>query len=429
MAQETITGNDWLASLPFNDIPLGMHLSVGGLVFENWDTQTYDPDSSRTLFRFKSSEGSTANFSETSTGSEDTSGTNAGTLAIASATSGVNITATWSDQWTTSSERYSTDISFRNTGGTATAADDVTYRLVESSSESSSNTASGSTGQFSERLSLAFASARYVFQFEQATSGNWTWSNAAQATIAGRYSGTVSKYNFREIDSQLSLSMTAAIVGEEATGQISINLKNVRYAQDDFSVTTAKFAFTMREEEFASLPPVTPEDGVDLGAISANIGVFHQFVMRGDNTIAVTSATGAEIDAGAGNDRLTGGAGDDTLIAGAGRDALSGGRGNDTFVLRFSDYDFSTAKSVLADTVADFKFTATEQDSILLEGFGEVVAFKTLADARTAGTDATVVYESSTGKFWYNEDVDAALVGALNFATVKGIPANYWTDA
>ncbi|MEY4466333.1 MAG: hypothetical protein RIR21_126, partial [Pseudomonadota bacterium] len=37
--------------------------------------------------------------------------------------------------------------------------------------------------------------------------------------------------------------------------------------------------------------------------------------------------------------------------------------------------------------------------------------------------------ESKTGNFWYNEDGDSALVGALAFANVKGISDSYWLAA
>jgi hypothetical protein len=40
-----------------------------------------------------------------------------------------------------------------------------------------------------------------------------------------------------------------------------------------------------------------------------------------------------------------------------------------------------------------------------------------------------VIYESGTGKFWHNEDGDSALVGAMAFATVKGLSNDYLVQA
>ena len=94
-----------------------------------------------------------------------------------------------------------------------------------------------------------------------------------------------------------------------------------------------------------------------------------------------------------------------------------------------SDFNFASSKTVLADTITDFKYTATEKDTLDLEGFGDVEVYKTLALAKTAKSTAEVIYESGTGKFWYNEDGDSALAGAMAFATIKGIPDTYWTAA
>jgi Ca2+-binding RTX toxin-like protein len=144
----------------------------------------------------------------------------------------------------------------------------------------------------------------------------------------------------------------------------------------------------------------------------------------------ISGGTGNDtILGGIGKDVLSGGAGDDILSGGLGTDKLTGGAGNDTFTISKSDFDFTSAKTVLADTIADFKYTATEKDSISLDGFGDVDVFQTLALAKKAGTTANVIYESKTGNFWYNEDGDSALAGALLFANAKGIPDTYWTAA
>jgi hypothetical protein len=52
-----------------------------------------------------------------------------------------------------------------------------------------------------------------------------------------------------------------------------------------------------------------------------------------------------------------------------------------------------------------------------------------VAVAKKAGSTANVIYESKTGNFWYNEDGDSALAGALLFANAKGIPDTYWVAA
>ena len=58
-----------------------------------------------------------------------------------------------------------------------------------------------------------------------------------------------------------------------------------------------------------------------------------------------------------------------------------------------------------------------------------MAVFQTVALAKKAGSTANVIYESKTGNFWYNEDGDSALAGAMMFANAKGIPDTYWVAA
>ena len=203
------------------------------------------------------------------------------------------------------------------------------------------------------------------------------------------------------------------------------SIKTQEHIAEEYEFKTA--AFTLKENNAGyDFPGNAGIDEANFAVVTetneAAEGV-RQLILQGNNVIVIKSQDGYEFDAGAGNDKLTGGKGDDVLIAGAGKDTLIGGSGSDTFVLRKSDYDFSSVKTVLADTISDFKFVSGgEQDEVSLEDFGEKASFKTIAAAKAAKSTANVIYESSTGKLWYNEDGDSGLVGILNFATVKGIP-------
>lgn len=163
-------------------------------------------------------------------------------------------------------------------------------------------------------------------------------------------------------------------------------------------------------------------------SIANVISVAGQYAYAGANTITIksTAAQTASVDGGAGNDKITGGAGNDSITGGAGKDTMTGGGGDDTFYLNFDDYDFTSSKTLLADTIIGFKYTGSESDAIVLEGFGTVEAYATIKEAKAAESTANVIYEAKTGKFWYNEDGDAELVGIMNFATVKGIPLTYF---
>lgn len=433
MAQETISGGEFINDLPFGSLPYGFYLTLGDLPLESWDTQTVDYESERIALRFKSAEGSAIVYNEARAGDGEPEGYTNGALGITGPKAGVKMTVKWNDKWNSGSgggftETNFLDASFSYTGGTATKSDDVDYRLISAKTETQSQNAQESRFTSKERNDLTFSNAAYVLQYKGSSSDTYVRDSASQAATVSEWSTTLSRYSFRDIEANLSLDFSGVFKTDEVAGEVSADIKNIRYVDADLSVTTKKLKLVTSLEEFSALPDIGPEEGADFGLIAAGIPTVSEYFLSksGDNIVTVKTDDGIAIDAGAGNDRLTGGGGDDTLIGGEGRDVLTGGRGNDSFVLRFSDYDFSSSKSVLADTVTDFKFNGTETDSLVLDGFGSVAVVKNLAEARKLGTDATVVYETASGRLWYNEDGDAALVGALNFATVRGIPAAYW---
>jgi hypothetical protein len=86
-------------------------------------------------------------------------------------------------------------------------------------------------------------------------------------------------------------------------------------------------------------------------------------------------------------------------------------------------------RCLLGSSWGDVTSLRLVRHSISLDGFGSTAVFQTIALAQKAGSTANVIYESKTGNFWYNEDGDSALVGAMLFANAKGIPDTYWTAA
>lgn len=127
-----------------------------------------------------------------------------------------------------------------------------------------------------------------------------------------------------------------------------------------------------------------------------------------------------------GNDTLLGGGGNDTLNGGGGTDLLTGGSGADVFVIDFSRFDFSSAKSVKIVTVSDFK--SADGDQLQLAGFDTPIVVTNIKTLKGQTIDTSVIYETSTGKFWYDSD---GIIGSgtptLNFAKVVGVPADYFS--
>ena len=125
------------------------------------------------------------------------------------------------------------------------------------------------------------------------------------------------------------------------------------------------------------------------------------------------------------NDTLTGDADANTIAGGAGNDVLMGGVGNDKFVFdaapnAATNVDQITDFNVVADTIvlANAVFTA-------ITGTGTLTAAQFAANATGTAQDADdhVVYDTGTGKLFYDSNGNAA-GGATQFAQL-----NPWTCA
>ena len=120
-----------------------------------------------------------------------------------------------------------------------------------------------------------------------------------------------------------------------------------------------------------------------------------------------------------GNDTLSGGSGDDTLNGGSGKDTLTGGAGKDNF-------RFNTALSASSnvDSVTDF---SVADDTVQLDNvvFTALTTTGTLASAafraNTTGlagdSSDRIIYETDTGKLFYDADGTGATAG-IHFATL-----------
>jgi len=124
---------------------------------------------------------------------------------------------------------------------------------------------------------------------------------------------------------------------------------------------------------------------------------------------------------GYGSDKLDGGEGDDCLDGGADKNTLTGGKGADKFILSSDFIDTLVLKNTKITTITDFK--VSEGDTV--ETDFEYAVYKTLKEASLDKSTSEIVYESSTGKFWY--DADGAVgkdFKPVCFAICVGIPTD-----
>ncbi len=134
------------------------------------------------------------------------------------------------------------------------------------------------------------------------------------------------------------------------------------------------------------------------------------------NTITGNGAANT-LKGGGGIDTVDGGGGNDKLYGGTGNDTLKGGSGADGFY-----FDSALNASTNVDKLSDFSVAA---DTIFLDRdiFTTITASGPLAAAAyragTAAADASdrIIYDSATGKIFYDSDGTGA-AAAILFATV-----------
>jgi Ca2+-binding RTX toxin-like protein len=150
---------------------------------------------------------------------------------------------------------------------------------------------------------------------------------------------------------------------------------------------------------------------------------LERLTLTGSGTINGTGNSLANtITGNTGNNSLSGSSGNDTLNGGAGNDILNGGTGLDTF--RFS----SALASSNVDTIGSF---VAADDAVQLEnsvflkltttGALSSSFFRANATGTAADSNDYIIYETDTGKLFYDADGSGAGAAVL-IATLTGAP-------
>lgn len=143
---------------------------------------------------------------------------------------------------------------------------------------------------------------------------------------------------------------------------------------------------------------------------------------KGDIYTAIENLTGSNYnDSLFGNtvaNAVNGGGGNDLIKGYAGLDKLTGGSGNDTFV-----FDTALDAATNVDTITDYNVAA---DTIKLEnaifatltatGVLAATAFVKNATGLAADSSDRIVYETDTGKLFYDQDGNGAAFAGVQFA-------------
>jgi Ca2+-binding RTX toxin-like protein len=187
-------------------------------------------------------------------------------------------------------------------------------------------------------------------------------------------------------------------------------------------------------------------DNTGSASASVELGTIALDAMR-TGTIGADAFTGSALadtfnglagadsaSGGDGNDWLAGGPGADTLNGQTGDDFLIGGSEADRFLFN-SGATFNTTQ-LGVDTIVDFNATALDRIRLARTTFTALPAGTTLAattfatvstDALAATSTAPIVYNSATGRLFYNPNGSAA--GFAPSETAGGAIAQLWGGA
>ncbi|MCJ8057307.1 hypothetical protein GB928_028910 [Shinella curvata] len=149
---------------------------------------------------------------------------------------------------------------------------------------------------------------------------------------------------------------------------------------------------------------------------------------RGDTYTAIENLTGtAYADVLSGNNvanRISGGKGDDAVNGGRGTDTLIGGTGRDIFLFN------SKLGSTNIDAIADFSVkddTICLDDDIFIRAgkVGKLLSVAFFVGGEAADKDDRILYDSKTGKLWYDADGTGS-TKAVQFALLdKGLKMTF----
>ena len=376
------------------------HVNLSRFETASWGAlQSYNPDAASSGLTFTSSLGAKLVFTQTQTVAANSSNYGV-TYAVTgpTATSALNkadkFTGAVSNKstWTTSTASgqsgtwdNSSSISSTDSNNTSVTTDDVTiasgwtnkgkWTEVLGSNNVWTDTESNDTTK-----AVSFKGTNLSVDY--ASTGKWTYTasynNDTQSWDVTKDSEviTISKYalsDTRDPTASLVLSWTGTDTTDNIAQTEKFDLKNISWATQDFTLTTAAFSQTLSLDDSNQINRGWNADQGSIEGAAANLtSTLLPSILAVDNTVTLKN-TGVTFDAGGGNDKVTGGtgndminggSGNDTLLGGAGNDSLTGGIGKDTLTGGAGNdvYVYTTPSDSVAanfDSIMDFSSTGT----------------------------------------------------------------------
>jgi len=458
-------------------LALSEEVDLGAFLSANFSSvQNYNPDAGTFNLNFTSG-GSTFNFKDTHVADAGKGGSQAVIYTLSNSTTGISFTGTNSSSTAYSTNagvnsgtyKYEQSYAYKNTQGTASTSDDisVSFKIAVTNGSFTANTAQKETGT---AFTVAYSGNGYSLSSTGTVSIDRAFSVPGSQT-KGLASITLSSYSlaYKNPDAtntaeNFTVSFSsAATIDEVGTGSgptYRVALKNWALENSTAKITTANATLDLSNSDTfdgtASLATLNSlfedNDGLINGLGDRLTTLFglddnadgdgaNDSILDAANAITLKSAL--EIDAGAGNDTITGSSGNDTIDGGAGNDSISGGAGNDSLGGGLGSdtltggggadtfyFDFAPSSSN-ADTITDFKIAEGDRLAFDLEGLvarggstalasGLFESGSGLTAARNAST--RLVYDTATGTLYYDAD-GAGGSGSVKIVTLTGRPA------
>jgi|GEM_PF-5229842 len=360
------SGGDWTSQEP-QEVPFG-----GSKGFFDWST------SPKTSYNFSSDAGTKLNINYSSNaGSYNSNNTNYSNFNNIGK---ITLTSPSSDRINSNDKLY---LSFTQSSTNKNTNSDGTFNIGGSKESKStfnlSYTLSGNTSA-NDVYIVKNISAFYSEDFDSKVSTNSVYSLYRSSEVSFTATSTsseiyengswqvnnsLSNYKYNDISSGYSLSIASySLAGNKDGGitqsgnWVNMHLKasNLKFSSDDLSVSTANFDADLNQDQIdkfnenikAGIVRVDISDPQSTAPYSANALV--NATMSGNNNIKVNNENGYFVDAGDGNDKITGNIGDDSLLGGNGIDTMLGGGGDDTYIL----LEGSTGGDIISDSGGGF---------------------------------------------------------------------------